>query len=79
MAKCMYCNVELPENSVVDVCRSCGYQVWGEKMFSAIIENMENAKETGDLFQGSVTIQKNQPKITPQNEFNFNSNIEILD
>ena len=52
--KCMYCNKEIDENSVVDVCFSCGYQVWGRKMFETIVENMENARNSGDLDQGSV-------------------------
>ena len=56
MAKnCIYCKVSLVEDSVIDVCDRCGHQVWGEKMFSAIRENMENAREEGDLDQGSVS------------------------
>jgi hypothetical protein len=54
MKKCVYCNVELDNESVVDVCVKCGHGVWGEKMFSAIRENMENARQKGDLHQGSV-------------------------
>jgi len=53
--KCIYCSKEIDDNSVVDVCNSCGLGVWGEKMFSAIKENMSNAKEKGYLNQGSVT------------------------
>jgi hypothetical protein len=47
--KCVYCLVELHEESVVDVCRRCGHGVWGEKMFSAIEENMSNAKKRGNI------------------------------
>ena len=56
MGKCVYCKGEVPEGSVVDVCRRCGIGVWGEKMFNAIVQNMEGAKDAGDLYQGSVTI-----------------------
>ena len=38
MKKCMYCSKELGEESVVDVCTSCGHGVWGEQMFNAIKE-----------------------------------------
>lgn len=53
--RCVYCKVEIDQDSVVDVCRRCGIGVWGEKMFNAIIENMQGAKEAGDLYQGSVS------------------------
>ena len=56
MAKnCIYCKTGLDENSVIDVCQRCGIGVWGEKMFGTIVGNMENARESGDLNQGSVT------------------------
>jgi uncharacterized protein with PIN domain len=54
MTKCMYCKKELAEGSVVDVCHDCGEKVWGDKMFQAILDNMNQAKEVGDLYQGSV-------------------------
>ncbi|MEK6888540.1 MAG: hypothetical protein AABW80_00345 [Nanoarchaeota archaeon] len=55
MKKCIYCKREIAEDSVIDFCRPCGIGVWGEKMFQAILDSMENARSTGDLFQGSVT------------------------
>ena len=54
MKKCVYCSKELEEERAIDVCTDCGHNVWGEKMFSAIQENMQNAKEKGDLHQGNV-------------------------
>ncbi len=66
--KCIYCKVGLEESSVVDVCRRCGIGVWGEKMFNAIVNNMQNAKEAGDLYQGSVT----NPEVPKdRNRFSF--------
>ncbi len=55
MAKCVYCKTALPDESVLDVCRRCGIGVWGENMYNAILKNMGDAKESGNLFQGSVT------------------------
>jgi len=53
--KCIYCKEEIPQESVIDFCRRCGVGVWGEKMFQAILDNMEKSRTNGDLFQGSVT------------------------
>jgi len=47
--KCLYCKVELDDDSVIDFCRNCGVGVWGEKMLDAIVKNMEDARENGDL------------------------------
>ena len=58
--RCIYCKTDIDDNSVVDVCVRCGHGVWGEKMFSAIIQNMENAREVGDLHQGSVSITESK-------------------
>ena len=72
MAKCVYCKIQIPDNSVVDVCRKCGIGVWGEKMFNAIVQNMEGAKEAGDLYQGNVTYpaqQNNKSNSTNQTNF----------
>jgi hypothetical protein len=52
---CIYCKVGIDDDSVVDVCQRCGISVWGPKMFAAIVENMQGAREAGDLYQGSVT------------------------
>ena len=55
MSKCVYCSKVIEDERVVDVCDSCGVGVWGKKMFQAIKDNMNNAKEVGDLYQGSVS------------------------
>lgn len=56
MAKrCSFCKTEIADSSAFEVCKKCGHAIWGEKMFNAIRDNMEKAKETGDLYQGSVT------------------------
>jgi len=48
--KCFYCKTEIPDESVIDFCETCGKSVWGEKMFNAIVQNMEEARENGDLY-----------------------------
>jgi hypothetical protein len=56
MAKhCIYCKNEIPQESVLDVCKRCGHGVWGEKMYNAIVEGMQKASTDGNLMQGSVT------------------------
>jgi len=47
--KCIYCKEEIPGESVIDFCSRCGIGVWGEKMFNAIVKNMEEARSKGDL------------------------------
>jgi uncharacterized protein with PIN domain len=47
--KCIYCGAEVSKESVIDFCSHCGKGVWGEKMFNAIVQNMEEAREKGDL------------------------------
>ena len=56
MAKhCIYCKSEIAEDSVIDFCERCGVGVWGPKMFNAIKQSMEDARDTGNLHQGSIT------------------------
>jgi len=52
--KCIYCKTSVDEQSVIDFCERCGVGVWGEKMFRTIKVNMEKARDTGNLHQGSI-------------------------
>jgi len=52
MKKCIYCKTDVAEESIIDFCERCGKGAFGEKMFNAIIQNMEEANERGDLDQG---------------------------
>jgi|WetSurMetagenome_2_1015567.scaffolds.fasta_scaffold33723_5 hypothetical protein len=47
--KCIYCGAEIHDDRPLTVCNSCGVRVWGEKMFRTIVNNMESAREKGDL------------------------------
>jgi len=47
--KCVYCGCEITDDRALDVCDKCGVNVWGEKMFRTIVQNMGNAREQGDL------------------------------
>jgi hypothetical protein len=49
MKKCIYCGIDVHEESVIDFCGGCGVKVWGDKMFLTIKKNMENARANGDL------------------------------
>ncbi len=54
--KCLYCNTELHPNSVIDFCDRCGTGVFGPKMFETIKNNMENARERGDLCNQNLPV-----------------------
>ena len=47
--KCIYCGREIEDSCVIDFCDICGKKVWGEKMFKTILQNMEQARDNGDL------------------------------
>jgi len=60
--KCIYCKCEIADSSVIDFCERCGVGVWGHKMFKTIVENMENARDNGNLHQGLITASKIREK-----------------
>jgi len=61
MKKCIYCSFEISEESVIDFCEKCGISVWGEKMFKTIVNNMNNARNNGDLCHQVVSEKEEFP------------------
>jgi len=55
MKKCIYCGTELDNDCVIDFCDRCGISNFGAKVFRAIVENMQQARERGDLDQGNIS------------------------
>ena len=47
--KCVYCRQDLQDQRAIDVCDKCGVGVWGQRMFNAILQGMNNANAKGDL------------------------------
>ena len=54
MKKCIYCKGDISEESVIDFCERCGRGAFGDKMFHAIVQNMQEAGKRGDLEHGGV-------------------------
>ena len=70
MKKCVYCGKEINSNNLIDFCEKCGKGVWGEKMFNAIVKNMEEANERGDLCSTNL-IPKNINEQEENKSINF--------
>jgi hypothetical protein len=52
--RCVYCNIGITDSRAVDICNGCGIRVWGEKMFNAIVDNMNNAESSGTLCNSNL-------------------------
>lgn len=61
--RCIYCNYELENENVVDICGTCMYKVWGAKMADAIVQNMEREQGKGNLELGRVSEVEEEPEI----------------
>ena len=59
--KCIYCKTDITDDRSLDVCNNCGVGVWGQKMFNAILQNMENANDNGDLCNSTVSSNEQPP------------------
>ena len=68
MKKCIYCKCELSDDSIVDFCKICGYKVWGHKMYNAIVQNMLDAQDRGDLAQGEFEEAEQKTKKSHKRE-----------
>lgn len=55
MKKCIYCRCDLDDYTIVDFCERCGKGAFGERMFRAIVQNMQEAKKRGDLEQSWIS------------------------
>jgi hypothetical protein len=56
--KCIYCGTEISEDCAIDVCDRCGVGVWGQKMFSTIKNQMNEAKTKDDLCSTNMNFNK---------------------
>ena len=65
--KCIYCGAEISEEFIVDFCERCGIKVFGKRMFEAIIKNMKDAQERGDLYP---TLPDDLNKSNEKNRYN---------
>lgn len=58
--KCFYCSNDIDGNEVVDMCKVCMHNIWGEKMTVTIINNMQREKKSGNLELGRVSEFENE-------------------
>jgi len=47
--RCVYCKSEIHDNRSMEICDRCGVNVWGAKMFSAIRQATDEARDNNDL------------------------------
>ena len=61
--KCIYCKADITDDRSLDVCNRCGVGVWGEKMFNAILKNMGEANDKGDLCNSNIGLNEPPAKL----------------
>jgi len=76
MRKCLYCGVEIGEDSVIDFCQRCGKKAFGDKMLKAIVKNMNEAREKGNLHQGIISQPKEIEDLETKNK-DFTSSTKL--
>ena len=54
MKSCIYCKCQLEDSQIIDFCERCGKGAFGEKIFNAIVANMNEANRRGDLDQNRI-------------------------
>ena len=47
--RCIYCGFEISDGRSMEICDKCGINVWGEKMFNAIKQTTDEARDNNDL------------------------------
>lgn len=47
--KCVYCGEGISDGRSMEICDSCGFKVWGQKMFETIKRNTDDARDNEDL------------------------------
>lgn len=59
--RCVYCKSEINDDRSMEICDRCGVGVWGHKMFSAIKQSTDKARDKGDLCRTNMHHEEIEP------------------